>query len=308
MNSKFLFYTLKRLGMALLTIFLVIAITFFVMHAIPASPFSSEKAKSDAVIKALEVKYGFDKPLGRQCLNYLWGVLHFDFGLSTAWVGFTVTDLITNAFLYSASIGFSAAIIALLLGVLFGCLSALNRGKWPDKIIQVVTTALVSMPSFVVATLLLLLFSYILGWLPSLGTQPGGMWLPIISLSMYPMAYITRLQRSSMLDVLGADYIRTARAKGVAEPVVVVKHAFRNALIPIVTMMGLQFGFLLGGSIVVEVVFNWPGMGRLLIDAVDMRDYPVIQALVLLFSLEFILINLAVDVLYAVINPTIRFK
>ena len=129
MNSRFLVYMLKRLGMAVLTIFLVIAITFFVMHAIPASPFSSEKAKSDAVIKALEIKYGFDKPVGEQFVNYLWNVLHFDFGLSTAWVGFTVGDLIMNAFGYSASIGFTAALIAIILGVIFGCLAALNRGK-----------------------------------------------------------------------------------------------------------------------------------------------------------------------------------
>jgi len=306
MNSKFLFYTLKRLGMALLTIFLVIAITFFVMHAIPASPFSSEKAKSDAVIKALEVKYGFDKPLGIQFLNYLWGVLHFDFGLSTAWVGFMVSDLITNAFLYSASIGFSAALIALLLGVLFGCLSALNRGKWPDKIIQVVTTALVSMPSFVVATLLLLLFSYILGWLPSLGTQPGGMWLPIISLSMYPMAYITRLQRSSMLDVLGADYIRTARAKGVKSSKVIYKHALKNALIPVITYAGPMMAYILTGSMVVENIFSVPGLGRLFTNSMLRTDYMMIMGVTIFLAAMIILMNFVSDVLYKVMDPRIE--
>ena len=215
MNAKFLRYLVKRLLMALLTIFLVIAITFFVMHAIPASPFSSEKAKSDAVIAALEAKYGFDKPVPVQFLNYLWNILKGDFGLSTGWVGNTVAELIMGGFSYSARIGFTAAFFAIILGVIFGSVAALCRDRLLDKVIQIVTTALVSMPSFVMATLLLLVFALQLGWLPSLGNQPGGLVLPIISLALYPMAYVTRLQRSSMLDVLGQDYIRTARAKGV---------------------------------------------------------------------------------------------
>ena len=215
MNAKFLRYLVKRLLMALLTIFLVIAITFFVMHAIPASPFSSEKAKSDSVIAALEAKYGFDKPVIVQFFNYLGNILKGDFGLSTGWVGNTVSELIMGGFSYSARIGFTAAIIAIVLGIILGSIAALRRDKLVDKIIQVVTTALVSMPSFVMATLLLLVFALQLGWLPSLGNQPGGLILPVISLTLYPMAYVTRLQRSSMLDVLGQDYIRTARAKGV---------------------------------------------------------------------------------------------
>ena len=154
MNAKFLSYLVKRLLMALLTIFLVIAITFFVMHAIPASPFSSEKAKSDAVIAALEAKYGFDKPVPVQFLNYLWNILHGDFGLSTGWVGNTVIDLIMGGFSYSARIGFTAGLLAILLGVVLGSVAALRRGKMTDKLIQVLTTALVSMPSFVMATLL----------------------------------------------------------------------------------------------------------------------------------------------------------
>ena len=205
MNAKFLNYLIKRLLMALLTIFLVIAITFFVMHAIPASPFSSEKAKSDAVIAALEAKYGFDKPVPVQFLNYLWNILHFDFGLSTGWVGNTVIDLIMGGFAYSARIGFTAGVLAIILGVIFGSIAALKRGKALDRVIQVVTTAMVSMPSFVMATILLLVFALQLGWLPSMGNQPGGLILPIISLMLYPMAYVTRLQRSYMLDVLGQD-------------------------------------------------------------------------------------------------------
>ena len=305
MNSKFLVYTLKRFGMAILTIFLVIAITFFVMHAIPASPFSSEKAKSDAVIKALEAKYGFDKPVGIQFLNYLWNALHFDFGLSTSRVGFTVTTLIMTAFGYSASIGLSAALISILLGVLLGCIAALHRGKWPDKIIQVVTTALVSIPSFVIATLLLLLFSFKLGWLPSMGGQPGGMILPIVSLSLYPMAYITRLQRSSMLDVLGADYIRTARAKGLTSNKVIYKHALKNALTPVITYAGPMMAYILTGSMVVENIFSVPGLGRLFTNSMLTTDYMMIMGVTIFLAAMIILMNFLSDILYKVMDPRI---
>ena len=214
MNSRFAMYILKRFIMAALTVFLVVAITFFVMHAIPASPFSSEKAKSDEVIAALEAKYGFDKPVPVQFLNYLKNILRGDFGLSTKWIGSTVSELIAGGLKYSVVIGLMAAALAIAVGVLLGSLAALQRGRLLDKVIQVVTTALVSMPSFVIATLLLIIFALKLKWAPTMATQEGGMVLPVISLSLYPMAYVTRLERSAMLDVLGQDYIRTARAKG----------------------------------------------------------------------------------------------
>ena len=305
MSSKFLVYIVKRFGMAILTIFLVIAITFFVMHAIPASPFSSEKAKSDSVIAALEAKYGFDKPVPIQFLNYLAGVAHLDFGLSTSRVGFTVNYLIFNAFGYSARIGFTAAMIAILLGVVFGCLAALKRGKWPDKIIQVVTTALISVPGFVVATLLLLLFTYRLSWLPSLGNQPGGLILPVISLSLYPMAYITRLQRSSMLDVLGADYVRTARAKGLSANKVIYKHALKNALSPVITYAGPMMAYILTGSMVVENIFSVPGLGRLFTNSMLTTDYMMIMGVTIFLAAMIILMNFVSDVLYKVMDPRI---
>ena len=305
MNTKFLMYLLKRLGMAVFTIFLVVAITFLVMHAIPASPFSSEKAKSDAVIAALEAKYGFDKPLGVQFVNYLWGVLHLDFGLSTAWVGFTVLDLILGGFSYSARIGFTAAFIAIVLGVVLGSTAALNRGKWLDKVVQVVTTALVSMPSFVIATLLLLVFSYQLGWLPSMGNQPGGLVLPVISLSLYPMAYVTRLQRSSMLDVLGSDYIRTARAKGVPSRRVIFKHALKNALTPVITYAGPMMAYILTGSMVVENIFSVPGLGRLFTNSMLRTDYMMIMGVTIFLATMIILMNFLSDILYKVMDPRI---
>ncbi len=308
MNSKFLAYLVKRLLMALLTIFLVIAITFFVMHAIPASPFSSEKAKSDAVIAALEAKYGFDKPVPVQFLNYLKNILRGDFGLSTGWVGNTVIELIMGGFSYSARIGFTAGLIAIILGIILGSVAALQRGRALDKIIQVLTTALVSMPSFVMATILLLIFALQLGWLPSLGNQPGGLVLPIISLSLYPMAYVTRLQRSSMLDVLGQDYIRTARAKGVRSALVIFKHALKNSLTPVITYAGPMMAYILTGSMVVENIFSVPGLGRLFTNSMLRTDYMMIMGVTIFLATMIILMNFLSDILYKVVDPRIELS
>ncbi len=305
MNAKFAIYLLKRLGMAVLTIFLVILITFFTMHAIPASPFSSEKAKSDATVAALEAKYGFDKPVIVQFFNYLGGILHFDFGLSTAWVGFTVMDLIMGGFSYSATIGFSAAVLAIVLGVVLGAIAALKRGKWLDKVIQVVTTALVSLPSFVIATLLLLFFVLQLKVAPARATDPGGLVLPIISLSLYPMAYITRLERSSMLDVLGQDYIRTARAKGLPSKKVIFKHALKNALGPVITYAGPMMAYILTGSMVVENIFSVPGLGRLFTNSMLRTDYMMIMGVTIFLAIMIILMNFLSDILYKVMDPRI---
>jgi len=305
MNARFLSYLVKRLLMALLTIFLVIAITFFVMHAIPASPFSSEKAKSDAVIAALEAKYGFDKPVTVQFWNYLKNILHGDFGLSTGWVVNTVMELIIGGFSYSARIGFTAGFIAIILGIVFGSIAALKREKLPDKIIQVVTTALVSMPSFVMATILLLVFALQLNWLPSLGNQEGGLVLPIISLALYPMAYVTKLQRSSMLDVLGQDYIRTARAKGVKNSKVIFKHALKNTLTPVITYAGPMMAYILTGSMVVENIFSVPGLGRLFTNSMLRTDYMMIMGVTIFLATMIILMNFLGDILYKVVDPRI---
>ena len=305
MNSKFASYVLKRFLMAILTIFLVIAITFFVMHAIPASPFSSEKAKSDATIAALEAKYGFDKPLPVQFFNYIKGILHGDFGLSTKWVGSTVIDLIMGGFSYSARLGLGAASLAIILGVILGAIAALNRGKFVDKIIQVVTTALVSMPSFVIATLLLIVFALQLKWLPTMANQPGGMILPMISLSLYPMAYITRLERSSMLDVLGQDYIRTARAKGLKNGKVIFKHALKNAMGPVVTYAGPMMASILTGSMVVENIFSVPGLGRLFVNSMLRTDYMMIMGVTIFLAILIVTMNFLADVVYKLLDPRI---
>ena len=275
------------------------------MHAIPASPFSSEKAKSDAVIAALEAKYGFDKPVTVQFWNYLKNILHGDFGLSTGWIGNTVMELIAGGFSYSARIGFTAGFIAIVLGVFFGSIAALHRDKALDKIIQVLTTALVSMPSFVMATLLLLLFALQLNWLPSLGNQPGGLILPVVSLALYPMAYVTRLQRSSMLDVLGQDYIRTARAKGIRNSRVIFKHALKNTLTPVITYAGPMMAYILTGSMVVENIFSVPGLGRLFTNSMLRTDYMMIMGVTIFLATMIILMNFIGDILYKVVDPRI---
>ena len=294
--------------MAVLTVFLVIAITFFVMHAIPASPFSSEKAKSDETIAALEAKYGFDKPVPVQFINYLKNILRGDFGLSTKWVGSTVSELIMGGFRYSAILGLSAAVLAIFLGVILGALAALWRGKMLDKIIQVVTTALVSMPSFVIATLLLIVFALKLKWVPTMANQEGGMILPIFSLAMYPMAYVTRLERSAMLDVLGQDYIRTARAKGLKNNKVIFKHALRNAMGPVITYAGPMIAYILTGSMVVENIFSVPGLGRLFVNSMLRTDYMMIMGVTIFLAAMIILMNFIADVIYKIMDPRINLS
>lgn len=294
--------------MAVLTVFLVIAITFFVMHAIPASPFSSEKAKSDETIAALEAKYGFDKPVPVQFINYLKNILRGDFGLSTKWIGSTVSELIMGGFRYSAILGLSAAALAIFLGVILGALAALWRGKMLDKIIQVVTTALVSMPSFVIATLLLIVFALKLKWVPTMANQEGGMILPILSLAMYPMAYVTRLERSAMLDVLGQDYIRTARAKGLKNNKVIFKHALRNAMGPVITYAGPMIAYILTGSMVVENIFSVPGLGRLFVNSMLRTDYMMIMGVTIFLAAMIILMNFIADVIYKIMDPRINLS
>jgi ABC-type dipeptide/oligopeptide/nickel transport systems, permease components len=196
-----------------------------------------------------------------------------------------------------------------LFGLLIGVASAIWRNRWPDKLGMFIAVSGISFPAFALGILLMQIFSVQLGWLPTVGADGWRNYiLPSLTLGAAVASVMARFTRASFIEVLGEDYMRTARAKGLSPRQVIFKHGLRNALIPVITMMGLQFGLLLGGAIVVEVVFNWPGLGRLLIDAVENRDYPVIQALVLLFSCEFIIINLVVDILYAWVNPTIRYR
>lgn len=307
MNSKTLFYVLKRIGLAILTIWVVITITFFVMHAVPGGPFVGEKATTPAVQAAMEAKYGLDKPVLEQYFSYLGDiVLRFDFGPSLKQRGRQVIDIIADGMKVSAKLGLIAAFGALVVGIVLGAVAALQRNKVIDKVIMVITTAFVSMPSFIAGALLLTIFAVSLHLLPANGAQKNGLILPVVTLGLYPMAYITRLTRSSMLDVLGQDYIRTARAKGVPGFKVIFGHALKNSLIPVITYFGPMLAYIVTGSIVVEQIFAVPGIGRAFVNSITGRDYPLIMGTTIILACLIIIMNLVSDLLYKIVDPRIE--
>ena len=307
MNSKTLFYVLKRIGLAILTIWVVITITFFVMHAVPGGPFVGEKATTPAVQAAMEAKYGLDKPVLEQYFTYLGDiVLRFDFGPSLKQRGRQVIDIIADGMKVSAKLGLIAAFGALVVGIVLGAVAALRRNKVIDKVIMVITTAFVSMPSFIAGALLLTIFAVSLHLLPANGAQKNGLILPVVTLALYPMAYITRLTRSSMLDVLGQDYIRTARAKGVPGFKVIFGHALKNSLIPVITYFGPMLAYIVTGSIVVEQIFAVPGIGRAFVNSITGRDYPLIMGTTIILACLIIIMNLVSDLLYKIVAPRIE--
>ena len=302
-------YALKRFGLAVLTIFLIITITFFAMFAIPASPFHlTDRAKTDAVLAALNAKYGFDRPVILQFFTYIKNILHFDFGLSTGWKGMTVSELMQGGLEYSLRVGFSAALIAIILGVFFGSVSALNRGRWIDRFLQIITTATVSLPAFVLSLLLLYTFGLKLRWVTTLGSKPGGLIMPIIAASLFPMAYITRMSRSSMLDVLGQDYIRTAKSKGLIEGKVIFKHALKNALSPVITYCGPMIAGIMVNSMVIENTFSVPGLGRLYVNSMLRMDYFMVMGITILLAVLIVIMNFIADLLYKVVDPKVSFR
>ena len=309
MNTKTLLYILKRLLLAVVTVWLVITVTFFVMHAVPGGPFVGEKAVSEAVRKAMEAKYGLDKPVFEQYLTYLGDIVtKFDFGPSLKQRGRNVMDIITDGMKTSAYIGIIAAFIALLIGIVLGSVAALNRNKFVDRCIMVITTAFVSMPSFIMGSLLLIVFAIKLAWFPANGAAEHGLVLPIITLSLYPMAYITRLTRSSMLDVLGQDYIRTARAKGVSRGKIIFGHAMKNSLIPVVTYFGPMLAYIVTGSLVVEQIFAVPGIGRAFVNSITGRDYTLLMGTTIILAALIVIMNLVSDIMYKIIDPRITLE
>ncbi|EHN8868778.1 glutathione ABC transporter permease GsiC [Salmonella enterica subsp. enterica serovar Infantis] len=303
-------YVLKRLLGLIPTLLIVAVLVFLFVHLLPGDParlIAGPEADAQ-VIALVRQQLGLDQPLHVQFWHYITHVLQVDFGTSMV-SRRPVSEEIASRFLPTLWLTITSMIWAVLFGMAIGIAAAVWRNRWPDRVGMTLAVTGISFPAFALGMLLMQIFSVDLGWLPTVGADSWQHYiLPSLTLGAAVASVMARFTRSSFVDVLSEDYMRTARAKGVSETWVVLKHGLRNAMIPVVTMMGLQFGFLLGGSIVVEKVFNWPGLGRLLVDSVDMRDYPVIQAEVLLFSLEFILINLVVDVLYAAINPAIRYK
>ncbi len=303
-------YLLKRLLGLIPTLLIVAVLVFGFVHMLPGDParLAAGPEAGPETIELVRKDLGLDLPLHQQFIRFFGNALQGDFGKSIR-TKRPVSHEIAERFGPTFWLTVMAMGWSVLLGMFLGIVSAVWRNKWPDRLGMTLAVSGISFPSFALGMLLMQLFSVKLGWLPTVGADSWKHYiLPSLTLGAAVAAVMARFTRSSFIDILKEDYVRTARAKGLTETIVVIKHGLRNAMIPVITMMGLQFGFLLGGSIVVEVVFNWPGMGRLLVDAVEMRDYPIIQALVLLFSLEFILINLVVDLLYAWINPTIRYK
>jgi len=303
-------YFLKRFLGVIPTLLLVAVLVFLFVHMLPGDParLAAGPEADMATVELVRKDLGLDRPMPEQFVRFFTNALQGEFGTSLR-TKRPVSEEIGERFLPTLYLTLSSMVWAVIFGMAIGIGSAVWRNKWPDRLGMTLAVSGISFPAFALGMLLMEVFSVQLGWLPSIGADSWKHYLlPSLTLGAAVAAVMARFTRASFIEVLQEDFVRTARAKGVRETVVVIKHTLRNAMIPVVTMMGLQFGFLLGGSILVEKVFNWPGLGRLLVDAVEMRDYPVIQAEVLLFSLEFILINLVVDMLYTVINPTIRYK
>ena len=300
-------YVVKRIALAIVTIFIIITITFFAMNAIPGGPFQKEKSPLPAVQAVLEERFNLDKPLIVQFGLYLRNMFRGDFGISLK-TGREISAIIGESFAISAKIGAAAIITALLPGLIFGSAAALMRNKWPDRLIIFSSTVFVSVPSFVLATILLLVFSLKLGWVPVWSIKNPSYILPIVALALYPMSYITRLTKSSMLDVLNQDYIRTAYAKGLSKRTVILKHGLRNALNPVITAITGWFAELLAGAFFVEYIFGWQGIGKVTVDALEKLDYPVVMGSVLVAATFFIIINILADILYGVVDPRVRVE
>lgn len=302
-------YIAKRIGLAIVTIWAVATITFFLMNMVPGGPFLSEKAISPQATAALEAKYGLDKPLFQQYLTYIGGAVHGDFGDSLKQRGRTVTDIILMKFPVSARVGGISVLVAMTLGIPLGCIAALKRGKFLDSLISVVATCGIAVPSFVICTLLLYIFGVNLKVLPTIGIASWKHYImPVMALSFYPTAYIMRLMRSSMLDVLGQDYMRTAKAKGVSGFVSLFKHALRNAILPVVTYVGPMLAYTVTGSFVVEKIFTIPGLGGEFIKAINGRDYTLIMGTTIFLATLIIVMNVAVDIVYKIVDPRIKLK
>ncbi|MBO4881243.1 MAG: ABC transporter permease [Firmicutes bacterium] len=303
-------YTLKRLGAALLTLLIIMTITFFLMNAIPGSPFLTEKSTPQQIALA-NAKYGLDKPLIVQLKNYVVNYLKGDLGTSLKMQeGTPVRDIIfhQDKFIISIKLGLLSLAVAVILGIPLGCIAAYNRGSWLDGFLRVMTTVGVAIPGFVLATMLLWIFAVKLGWLPTISGQLPDFKsyiMPVISMSFYYVCYVAKLTRTSMLDAINQDYIRTARAKGVKTKMIILKHALRNSLIPVITYLGPVTAGIITGSFVVESTFSIPGLGKYYVQCVMSRDYPVIMATTVVLSALVIFMNLVVDIAYKIVDPRI---
>jgi peptide/nickel transport system permease protein len=306
---------LTRLALTLPVVWLVVSLVFLLIHLVPGDPILQMlgEGATPADIGALRHQYYLDLPLHTQYIRYWAGVFHGDLGSSIR-MHDTVTHLISQRYPYTLALTLVALIFALILALPAGILAAVWRGRWVDQLLSVVSLSGLSIPGIALGPVLILVFSIGLGWLPVSGANAGGTnsidWryliLPSIAMGASLAAILTRMVRTAMLEELGQDYIRTARAKGLSEIAVVCRHALPNALVPIVTVVGLQFGALLAGAIVTETIFSWPGLGRLTVSAISNRDYALVQGCLLSIGLTYVLVNLLTDVVYRWINPRMR--
>ena len=302
-------YIIKRVALGLLSIFIVATITFCLMNLVPGGPFVAEKSISKAAQEALNAKYGLDKPFLQRYLTYMSDLLKGDMGLSLKQRGRTVSDIIFSKLPVSMRLAGVAVAVSLLVGIPLGCLSAYNRGKLADNFIIVLATCGIAIPSFITSVILLYTFGSKLQLLPTIGLNTLSSYImPVTALSVYPTAYITRLMRSSLLDVMGQDYIRTARAKGLGNFKILFKHAIRNAILPVITYVGPMLASLMTGSFVVEKIFTIPGLGREFVSAITNRDYKMIMGTTILLATFIIIANVIVDILYKIIDPRINLK
>ena len=306
-------YIVKRIAVSILTLLLIMCITFLLMNAVPGSPFLTEKSTPEMIARA-NAKYGLDKPLYVQLFNYIKNYLRGDLGTSLKMQeGTNVGDIIFHQgkFELSLKLGVYALVLAVVIGIPLGCIAAYNRGKWIDGFLRVLTTVGVAVPTFVLATLLLVTFAVKLQWLPTLSsslTSVKSYIMPVISLSFYYTCYVAKLTRTSMLDAINQDYIRTARAKGVTTRSLIIKHALRNSLIPVITYLGPVMAGIITGSFVVESTFSIPGLGKYYVQSVLTRDYPVIMATTVVLSALVIFMNLVVDIAYKIVDPRITLS
>ncbi|HIS85915.1 MAG TPA: ABC transporter permease [Candidatus Faecivicinus avistercoris] len=304
-------YIFKRLMAGVLTIIVLITVAFFMMHAMPGSPFTQSEQRDipPEVLERMIASYGLDRPVFEQYLSYWNSLLHGDLGLSYKQANTSVNDIIETHFPVSARVGAVAVIVSLLIGIPLGLLAAVYRGRAIDMASMAFATIGISIPVFVISVLLMYLFANVLQWLPSYGLTSWRHYiLPVACLSFNPIAYIARQTRSSMLDALEQDYVRTARAKGVSELLVVTKHALKNALTPVITYLGPLVAGLLTGSFVVERLFSVPGIGRYFVQSVSDRDYTMIMGIVIFFGIFVVICNLISDILLAIVDPRVKLS
>jgi len=304
-------YIFKRLAVAVPTLLLLIAISFLLMHAAPGGPFTQERALPPQVLANLEAKYGLDQPLWRQLLTYVWGIVaHFDFGPSFIYKDRTVNEIIAQGFPVTLTYGSISFVVAVIVGVSLGVAAAIRHNSWLDYLAVGVSIGAQVLPNFVMAPLLLLTFTWWLRWLPGGGWE-NGQWeymvMPVIALSTSYMASVARLTRASMLEVLTSNHIRTARAKGLPERHVILRHALKPALLPVLSYLGPAFVSMITGSVVVDFFFSTGGIGRSFVDSALNRDYAVMLGITILVGALTILFNLVVDILYGWIDPKIRY-